>query len=86
MKLHPEEVDLAELAQTLRGTFANEPPEGYLEGRTALRDAVLDRLSCSELEAEEVVDTMISQGFLRFTGNARGAFEGGVWRIDASAL
>jgi hypothetical protein len=81
MKLHPEAVDLAELAYALRGAFLSEPPEGFLEGRTALRDAVRDRLDCSELEAEEVVDTMVSQGFLRFTGNSRGAFEGGVWRI-----
>lgn len=81
MKLDPEEVDLAELAYALRSAFPFEPPEGFLEGRTVLRDAVRDRLDCSELEAEEVVDTMVSQGFLRFTGNSRGAFEGGFWRI-----
>ncbi|HEU4538542.1 MAG TPA: hypothetical protein VFS00_30685 [Polyangiaceae bacterium] len=86
MKLYPEEVDLAELAQKLHGTFPTEAPEGYLEGRTALRDAVLARLACSELEAEEIVDTMVSQGFLRFEGNAQSAFEDGFWQINASAF
>ncbi len=64
----PEEVDLAQLADALRRTFANYPPVGYLPGRTALRDAVVDELKCSQLEAEQLIDTMISHGFLVYRG------------------
>jgi len=49
-------------------TFGPAAPVGYLPGRTALRDAVVDHLECSQLQAEEVVDTMIVQGFLRYEG------------------
>jgi hypothetical protein len=42
---------------------------GYLDGRTALRDAVVEELRCSELEAEEIVDTLVARGFAHYEGN-----------------
>jgi hypothetical protein len=62
----PETIDLAALAEGLAGAFAPGPIEGYVMGRTALRDAVAVRLGCSQAEAEALVDTMIGRGFLRF--------------------
>jgi hypothetical protein len=64
----PDDVDLAQLADALKRTFENSPPIGYLLGRTALRDAVVDHLRCSLLEAEQLVDTMVSRGFLQYQG------------------
>jgi hypothetical protein len=81
-KIHPEEVDLAELAQALQSELVGESVAGYLEGRTALRDQVVTVLHSSELEAEELIDTMVSRGFLRFSGDPSGSSPAGFWRVD----
>jgi hypothetical protein len=70
-----EEVDLAELTSSLQQRFAGEALSGYLDGRTVLRDAVAAELECSELEAEEIVDTLVARGFVRFEGNPRAAMQ-----------
>jgi hypothetical protein len=64
-----ENVDLAELTASLRSRFAGAAPTGYLNGRTVLRDAVSSELECSDLEAEDIVDTLIARGFIRYGGN-----------------
>lgn len=64
-----DEVDLSALVDGLRGDFGGEPPVGYLRGRTAIRDAVARRLRCSAVEAEDLVDTLESRGFLRYPGD-----------------
>ncbi len=75
MRLVLEEVDLAELTACLRTRFAGAAPAGYLVGRTALRDAVTDELECSELEAEEIVDTLVARGFVRYQGDPAAAID-----------
>jgi hypothetical protein len=70
MAFHSEETDLGRVAKELANVFEGGPPKGYLPGRTALRDAVVSKLACSQLEAEQIVDTMISRGFLRYEGAA----------------
>jgi hypothetical protein len=64
----PERIDLAVVARHLKAAFEQIPIEGYVVGRTRLRDAVAAHLRCSQLEAEQVVDTMIGRGFIRFEG------------------
>lgn len=64
-----EEIDLAALAAALERALGGAPPMGYLEGRTAFRDAVAAHLHCSDATAEDLVDTMESRGFLRFEGD-----------------
>lgn len=59
-------VDLASLVADLWRDFGGGAPAGYLRGRTAIRDAVVRRLGCSALEAEELVDTLEARGFLRY--------------------
>ncbi|HVJ16018.1 MAG TPA: hypothetical protein VM686_11320 [Polyangiaceae bacterium] len=81
-KLYPEDVDLADLAQSLQSELTGSAVAGYLEGRTALRDCVMDVLGSSELEAEEMIDTMVSRGFLRFSGDPSGSSPAGAWRVD----
>lgn len=61
-----DEVDLGDLAAELGRCFGDTLDEGYLDGRTILRDAVQSRLGCSVLEAEELVDTLEASGYLRF--------------------
>jgi myo-inositol catabolism protein IolC len=62
----PEQVDLAALAERVAARLGVEPVEGYVMGRTLLRDAVADELSCSLLAAEQLVDTMVEREFFRF--------------------
>jgi hypothetical protein len=69
VRLIVEEVDLAELTAALRDRFAQAAPTGYVVGRTVLRDAVATMLSCSELEAEDIVDTLIVGGFVHYDGD-----------------
>lgn len=65
-----EDVDLAALAaQIQRHIPANEPPVGYLRGRSYFRDVIGHELGCSDLEAEELVDTLEMNGYLRFEGD-----------------
>jgi hypothetical protein len=39
--------------------------EDLVVGRTTLRDEVVQRLDCSMLEAEHMVDTLVARGFVR---------------------
>ena len=65
-----EDVDLTDLAQRIqRHIPANEPPVGYLRGRSYFRDVITHELGCSDLEAEELVDTLEMNGYLRFEGD-----------------
>jgi hypothetical protein len=64
-----QSVDLAALAASLDRSFGGSLPEGYVRGRTALRDAVAAQLHCPDAMAEQVVETMIGRSFLRFDGD-----------------
>lgn len=64
-----DEVDLRELADRLRKWFEHHPPIGYLGGKTQLRDAVEASLACSELKAEELVDSLELQHLIEFEGD-----------------
>lgn len=61
-----EEIDLLALAQGLRDRFGPTLDQGYLTGRTIMRDAVAQQLGCSVYDAEQLVDTMEARGYLRF--------------------
>jgi hypothetical protein len=81
-----EDVDLADLAARIRRHIpAGEPPVGYLRGRSYFRDVVREALGVSDLEAEELVDTLELQGYLRFRGDPseRSRAESR-WDVDAS--
>jgi hypothetical protein len=65
-----EEFDLADLAERIRRHIpATEPPVGYLRGRSYFRDVIVHELGVSELEAEQLVDTLELNGYLRFQGD-----------------
>jgi len=84
VRLSIEDVDLAELTAVLRTRFAGAAPVGYLDGRTALRDAVAEQLECSTLAAEEIVDTLVARGFLRYEGDPSAALDDGRgWSLGA---
>ncbi len=65
-----EHLDLEELARMIqRHIPQGEPPVGYLRGRSYFRDVLTHELKCSEMEAEELVDTLEMNGYLHFKGN-----------------
>lgn len=68
MVFDPETVDLAPLTGEIAQAFGGQPPAGYLLGRTAIRDAVVLLLGCSQLQAEEIVDTLVARAFLVYEG------------------
>ena len=61
-----EEIDLQALSATVRARLGSPLEASYLRGRTAIRDTILAHLGCSVYEAEELVDTLELQGFVRF--------------------
>ena len=80
----PNDIDLRRVVRELVDTFAGDPPVGYLRGRTAFRDALADRLGCSALEAEELVDTLEARGFLRYTGDpSQRSLATGTWSVGS---
>jgi hypothetical protein len=63
-------VDLAEVAALIRQHIPpGEPPVGWLRGRSYFRDVLVHELRCSDVEAEELVDTLEMNGYLRFEGD-----------------
>ena len=58
----PENVDLG----LLKASFARRVPaaqrEGFVLGRTNLRDFVVRELDCSEAMAEDIIETMVGAG------------------------
>ncbi|HKU36646.1 MAG TPA: hypothetical protein VJR89_00830 [Polyangiales bacterium] len=73
-----ERVDIAALLRFLATTFRDAPPQGEVVGRSQLRDAVTAELGCSQLQAEQLVDTLVMRGCLRLS---RAPGELPFWRI-----
>jgi hypothetical protein len=65
-----ERIDLADVARLIQKHIPpGEPPVGYLRGRSYFRDVLVHALSCSDVEAEQLVDTLEMNGYLRFEGD-----------------
>lgn len=61
-----EEIDLAALSTAVKNRLGAEIEASYLRGRTAIRDAIVTQLRCSDYEAEQLVDTLEMNGFVDF--------------------
>lgn len=61
-----EEIDLQALSHAVGMRLGSTIEASYLRGRTAIRDAIAAHLGCSDYEAEELVETLELQGFVRF--------------------
>jgi hypothetical protein len=74
-ELEPEElvVGPARAAEALYEQFGALIDADYLSGKTTLRDALCDRLGMSQLEAEDMCDSMEQAGLLRFIDTPEGA-------------
>ncbi|MBE2249557.1 MAG: hypothetical protein IAE78_08400 [Myxococcus sp.] len=78
--IDPEQVDLGQLKATLGRLVPATAREGFVVGRTNLRDCAARELKCSLAMAEQLIDTMVARGFLRFEEPAAPG-EFGLWRV-----
>lgn len=79
----PEDLDLQALTDDLQRSLHHHGPVGYLRGKSLMRDLLVAEKGFSQLEAEELVDTLELRGFLHFLGNTseRSVADAG-WDID----
>ncbi|SEL96936.1 hypothetical protein SAMN05444354_11072 [Stigmatella aurantiaca] len=64
-----EDLDLRQLTADIKAALGPGEPVGYLRGKSMMRNLLVDMKGFSELEAEELIDTLELQGFLRFLGD-----------------
>ena len=64
-----DDLDLRQLTSELKAKLGPGEPVGYLRGKALMRDLLVDTRRFSELEAEELIDTLELRGFLRFLGD-----------------
>ncbi len=65
----PDDLDLQQLTAQLKSALGPGEPVGYLRGKSLMRDMLVTMKGFSELEAEELIDTLELRGFLRFLGD-----------------
>ena len=65
----PDDLDLRQLTEDIKRTLGPGEPVGYLRGKSLMRDLLVHMKGFSELEAEELIDTLELRGFLRFLGD-----------------
>jgi hypothetical protein len=64
-----DDLDLRQLTAELKAALGPGEPIGYLRGKSMMRDMLVHMKRFSELEAEELIDTLELRGFLRFLGD-----------------
>ena len=80
-----EHLDLEEVTQRLRAALGDASPSGYLRGKSFMRNALVHAEGCSELEAEELIDTLESRGFLKYIGDpSERSQANGKWEIASA--
>ena len=83
----PEDLDLQRLTAELKSALGPGEPVGYLRGKSLMRDVLVARRSFSELEAEELIDTLELRGYLRFLGDpTERSVADSQWEINTSTV
>jgi hypothetical protein len=82
-QLSVEEIDLVTHTDGIRNQLGDTLEASYLRGKTVLRGAVVAQLGCSDVEAEQLVETLELQGFVAFPHLPDETHPAGrlVWRI-----
>jgi hypothetical protein len=80
--MYPEEIDLNSVIDQLRTSLRPGEAVGYLSGKALMRDILVHASQVSELEAEELIDTLELRGFLHFQGDsAERAEADAIWEL-----
>lgn len=69
LKMISDDLDLKWLTECLQRELGHKGPVGYLRGKSLMRDLLVRDSGFSQLEAEELVDTLEARGFLHFLGD-----------------
>lgn len=78
----PEDLDLKAVTQELRDAFGPGEPVGYLRGKARMRDMLVSSKGYSQLQAEELIDTLELNRYLQFLGNPAERSEAdSTWRM-----
>ena len=64
-----DDLDLQQLTADLKAALGPGEPIGYLRGKSLMRNLLVELKGFSELEAEELIDTLELRGFLPFLGD-----------------
>ena len=65
----PEGLDLEQTTKQVIAILGPVEPKGYLRGKAQMRDALVHGMGLSQLEAEELSDTLELRGYLKFLGD-----------------
>lgn len=77
----PEDVDLAQLCEVIRTQVPLEARSGFELGKTIIRDTIAQHLGCSTLMAEQLVDTLVLHGMLRYAGDPSASVSDAPWLV-----
>ncbi|MBN1209584.1 MAG: hypothetical protein JXB05_32340 [Myxococcaceae bacterium] len=81
-----DDLDLKQLTADLKEALGPGEPVGYLRGKSLMRNLLVELKGFSELEAEELIDTLEARGFLRFLGDpAERSVADALWEITPHA-
>lgn len=62
-------LDTRQALRILQTAFPpNRPPEGYVVGRTQMRNALAEATGCSLLHAEDLIRNLIERGLVHYDG------------------
>ncbi len=75
-----ESIDLASVAAELIRRFGARIEAAYVPGKTMFRDVVCETQDVSQLDGEEICDSMERRGLLKFSHSAEA---GSVWIVVA---
>jgi hypothetical protein len=76
--IHPEKLE--EALNLLRGAFPGPVQSTYLKGKTGFRDFLYEKLGCSLMEAEAMVDTLEGADRIEFKKDP-GGVSSGTWEM-----
>jgi hypothetical protein len=76
--IQPEKLE--EALNLLRGAFPIPIRSTYLKGKTGLRDFLYEKLGCSLMEAEAMVDTLENAARIEFKKDP-GGVSSGTWEM-----
>lgn len=77
----PEDVDLGRLKAAFARRVSASAREGFVVGRTNLRDCAISELDCGAAMAEQLIDTMVVRGLIRYSEPAEPGGHG-MWLVS----
>jgi hypothetical protein len=79
--------DLSSLCTLLARRFANDPPRGYVVGKTRMRDLLMSEMGFGASKAERMIDRLEAEGALVYDrGDRRTDDRSATWRFELGVI